>query len=54
MAQNCGDESLTVAGILGLPINAVNSQLNFPNVNTTVVNGGFYGTGISRGKTVFK
>jgi hypothetical protein len=39
---------------LALPVNAVNSQLDFPNANTTVINGGAYGTGLARGKTAFQ
>jgi hypothetical protein len=54
VSQDCGNASLTAADVLALPVNAVNSQLDFPNANTTVINGGAYGTGLARGKTAFQ
>lgn len=54
VSQNCGNAGLTAADVLALPVNAVNSQLDFPNANTTVINGGAYGTGLARGKTAFQ
>lgn len=54
ISESCGGAYTTAAQVLALPVNAVNSQLDFPNANTTVVNGGAYGTGIARGKTSFQ
>jgi hypothetical protein len=48
----------TVAQALAQPIGAVNTRVNFPNVNTTINSGtggaSVYATGITRGKTEFR
>ena len=54
MAQDCGNPALTVAQVLALPVNAVNTQFNSPNLNTTQVDGSVYPTGITRGATSFQ
>jgi hypothetical protein len=63
LAQPCNGGGFTsgvtsVAGALGQGVQAVNSQLSFPNVNTTINSGTvaapIYATGITRGLTVFE
>jgi hypothetical protein len=63
LAQNCNGGGFTsgvtnVAGVFAQPIGAVNSQLNFPNINTTINSGTagspVYATGITRGMTWFQ
>ena len=63
LAQGCNGGGFTAgvttaAQALALPIGAVNSQLSFPNVNTTVNSGTagapVYATGLTRGQTEFR
>ncbi len=61
LAQGCGapfsGNFTTAAAALAQPIGAINTQLSYPNLNTTVNSGTVgapvYATGITRGMTVF-
>lgn len=51
VSQDCGNAALTVANVLALPVNAVNTLFESPNINNTQINGTVYPTAITRGST---
>ena len=58
LSNGCGSpysgNYTTAAAVLAQPIGAVNSQLIYPNINTTIISGAVYPTGIARGLTQFQ